>query len=255
MRTVEQKQGSQKSFSANIFSFFFWNHLLVFGVGGGCAVVEWSSQQLSCPTFFPVFNLLLNLLIFLQDLKSNLAQMCHEATSITWKISSENPKILKYLLLPHLNSFLLWRDSKVITLTVTIWTGGLAGYMWEALCERVCACISPCMHACVGMAVHAFLAGRHLWQTKKALYPCCGMALSFSRAPAAQHSLCPCIQASCPWDMMNGCHDNAKCTLPPYQKSQNVALVFVVSLLSITVPCFIKICRRALQKSTNNDLV
>ena len=62
-----------------------------------------------------------------------------------------------------------------------------------SLCVGVCECvqISPCMRACVSMAVYAFLAGRHLWQTKMALYPCCWMSLSFSRAPAAQHSLCP----------------------------------------------------------------
>lgn len=101
------------------------------------------------------------------------------------------------------------------------------------------------MHTCsAGMAIHAFLAGRHLWQTKNALYLCCGMALSFSRAPAAQQSVCPHIQG----DKMNGCHDNTGCSPPhlPRLKSANVAVVFA--------PQSLLLCHRVL-KSKLNDIV
>lgn len=144
-------------------------------------MVEWSSQHLFLPHSFSTQSFIE--LIFLQDFTSKLAQMWHEATYIT---------------------------------SVYIWAGVPAPYMCEALCEHVRACISPCMHACsAGMAIHAFLAGRHLWQTKKALYPCCGMALSFSRAPAAQQSVCPRIQASCPVDKMNGWMTTHTAPSPP----------------------------------------
>lgn len=52
---------------------------------------------------------------------------------------------------------------------------------------------------------------------------------------------------------MNGCQDNIKCTpTPPYQKSQNVALVFVASLLGITVPFWSKFVAEVSKKDIRN---
>lgn len=57
--------------------------------------------------------------------------------------------------------------------------------------------VEGAVHACqrAYMSVHAFSSGRHLWNTKMALYLCYRMALSLSRAPAAHHSVRLHIQA------------------------------------------------------------
>lgn len=144
-------------------------------------------------------------LIFLQDFTSKLAQMWHEATYIT---------------------------------SVYIWAGVPAPYMCEALCEHVRACISPCMHACsAGMTIHACLAGRHLWQTKKALYPCCGWHC-LSAEPqlhSNQSALVFKHRAQETRWMAEWQHTlHPPRPLLPYLESQNVA-VFVASQSSIRV--------------------
>lgn len=144
--------------------------------------MEWLIQHL--------FSLLYFYGIFLsspQNVKRNFAQIQHGATprnllSVYNQIS---------ICFPHTLFFQALRAS--VTQDVKNSSDSCIG-----LCVRNCARMNIAVHACVSAAAHAFLSGRHLWQTKMALCPSCGMALCFSRVPAAQHSLRSCIHAFCP---------------------------------------------------------
>ena len=187
MRTGEQKQGSQDGFSANIFSVFFFvffssNPPTPFR-GGWC----WNDRL---SNFFSPSRFNLSL-IFLQDLKSKLAQVWHAATSI---LPPPRP------------------DSKVITLTVT----PRLGCMWGALCGRVC--VHAYRHACTHVCVYGrpCILSRPTPATDKGglIAPAAGWHCHSAEPQLHSIQSALVFKLSCPGDKTSGCHDNAEC-IPP----------------------------------------